>query len=148
MFGRNKDEIFKALQEREQFKQDLDSVQEKLKREQKKAITAQGDLREQIGNLERELSKQREENVKNLHIMKEVCVSVSPLLTAAVYPRFSRHLLLGRISCDNSLNRTNFHQILSSCNNSVKIRLVTTCHIQICHNLLKHLAASLWVVIF
>ena len=97
MFGRSKDEIFKALQEREQFKQDLDSVQEKLKREQKKAKTAQGDLREQIGNLEKELSKQREENVKNLHIMKEVCVSVSPLLIAAVYPRFSRHLLLGRI---------------------------------------------------
>ena len=87
MFGRSKDEIFKALQEREQFKQDLDSVQEKLKREQKKAKTAQGDLREQIGNLERELSKQREENVKNLHIMKEVCVSVPPLLIGSLRKR-------------------------------------------------------------
>ena len=87
MFGRSKDEIFKALQEREQFKQDVDSVQEKLKREQKKAKTAQDDLREQIGNLERELSKQREENVKNLHIMKEVCVSVSPLLIGSLRKR-------------------------------------------------------------
>ena len=87
MFGRSKDEIFKALQEREQFKQDVDSVQEKLKREQKKAKTAQDDLREQLGNLERELSKQREENVKNLHIMKEVCVSVSLLLIGSLRKR-------------------------------------------------------------
>lgn len=84
MFGRSKDELFKALQEREQFKQDLDSVQEKLKREQKKAKAVQDDLLEKIRSLEGELSKQHEETVKNLHMMKEVCVSVSTLFIAVV----------------------------------------------------------------
>ena len=36
----------------------------------------------------------------------------------------------------------------SSCNKSVKIRLVATCHLQTCYNLLKQLAASLWITIF
>ena len=35
--------------------------------------------------------------------------------------------------------------ISSSCNKLVKIRLVATCHLQTCCNLLKQLAASLWI---
>jgi hypothetical protein len=35
--------------------------------------------------------------------------------------------------------------ISSSCNKLVKIRLVATCHLQTCCNLLKQLAASLWL---
>ena len=42
---------------------------------------------------------------------------------------------------------TNF-SISSSCNKSVKIRLVTTCRLQTCYNLLKQLAASLWITSF
>ena len=39
--------------------------------------------------------------------------------------------------------------ISSSCNKSVKkIRLVATCHLQTCSNLLKQLAASLWITSF
>ena len=38
--------------------------------------------------------------------------------------------------------------ILSSCNKSVKMRLVAICHLQICYNLLKRLAASLWITHF
>ena len=38
--------------------------------------------------------------------------------------------------------------ISSSCNKSVKIRLVATCHLQVCYNLLKKLAASLWITSF
>ena len=38
--------------------------------------------------------------------------------------------------------------ISSSCNKSVKIRLVVTCRIQTCYNLLKQLAASLWITSF
>ena len=38
----------------------------------------------------------------------------------------------------------------NKCNNhnSVKIRLVATCHLQTCYNLLKQLAASLWITSF
>ena len=72
MFGRSKDEIYQALQEREQFKQDLDSMQETLKREQRKAKMAQDDLREKVRSLEEELGKQHEENVKNFQMIKEV----------------------------------------------------------------------------
>ena len=72
MFGRSKDEIFRALQEREQYKQDLDSMQEALKREQRKAKLAQDDLREKVRSLEGELSQQHEETVKNFQMMKEV----------------------------------------------------------------------------
>ena len=72
VFGRSKDEIFRALQEREQFKQDLDSMQEALKREQRKAKVTQDDLREKVRSLEAELSKQHEETVKNFQMMKEV----------------------------------------------------------------------------
>ena len=71
LFGRSKDEIYRALQEREQFKQDLDSMQETLKREQRKAKMAQDDLRENVRRLEEQLSKQHEENVKNFQMMKE-----------------------------------------------------------------------------
>ncbi|XP_028400721.1 protein FAM184A-like isoform X2 [Dendronephthya gigantea] len=71
IFGRSKDEVFRALQEREKFKHDLDSMQETLKREQKKAKVAQDDLREKIGSLEAELCKQKDESVKNLEVMKE-----------------------------------------------------------------------------
>ena len=42
---------------------------------------------------------------------------------------------------------TNF-SISLSCNKFVKIRLVATCHLQTCHNLLKQLAASLWITSF
>ena len=35
-----------------------------------------------------------------------------------------------------------------SCNKSVKIRLVATCHLQTCYNLLKQLASSLWITSF
>ena len=51
-------------------------------------------------------------------------------------------------------NFTDFSQIVnqlsisSSCNKSVKIRLVATCHLQTCYNLLKQLAASLWITRF
>ena len=38
--------------------------------------------------------------------------------------------------------------ISSSCNNSVKMRLVSTCHLSTCYNLLKQLAASLWIKSF
>ena len=38
--------------------------------------------------------------------------------------------------------------ISSSCNKSVKIRIVVTCHLQTCYNLLKQLAASLWITSF
>ena len=38
--------------------------------------------------------------------------------------------------------------ISSSCNRSVKIRLVLTCHLQTCYNLLKQLAASPWIISF
>ena len=38
--------------------------------------------------------------------------------------------------------------ISSSCNKSVKIRLVATCHLQTYYNLLKQLAASLWITCF
>ena len=38
--------------------------------------------------------------------------------------------------------------ILLSCNKSVKVRLVATCHLQTCYNLLKQLAASLWITSF
>ena len=38
--------------------------------------------------------------------------------------------------------------ISSSYNKSVKIRLVATCHLQTCYNLLKQLAASLWITSF
>ena len=38
--------------------------------------------------------------------------------------------------------------ILSRCNKSVKIRLVATCHLQTCYNLLKRLEASLWITSF
>lgn len=72
MFGRSKDDIFRALQEREQFKQDLDSTRESLKREQKTSKMAQDDLREKIKSLESEFRKQHEETVKNLQMMKEV----------------------------------------------------------------------------
>ena len=34
--------------------------------------------------------------------------------------------------------------ISSGCNKSVQIRLVATCHLQTCYNLLKQLAAGLW----
>ena len=33
-------------------------------------------------------------------------------------------------------------------NKSVKIRLVTTCYLQTCYNLLKQLVASLWMTSF
>ena len=33
----------------------------------------------------------------------------------------------------------------SSCNKSFKIKLVTSCHLKICQNLLEQLAASLWI---
>ena len=36
----------------------------------------------------------------------------------------------------------------SSCNKSVKIRLVATCHLQNCYNLLKKLVASPWITSF
>ena len=36
----------------------------------------------------------------------------------------------------------------SSCNKSVKIRLVATCHLQTCYNLSKQLAANLWITSF
>ena len=38
--------------------------------------------------------------------------------------------------------------ISSSCNKSVKIRLVATCHLQTSYNLLKQLVASLWITSF
>ena len=38
--------------------------------------------------------------------------------------------------------------ISSSSNKSVKIRLVATCHLQTCYNLLKQLAANLWITSF
>ena len=38
--------------------------------------------------------------------------------------------------------------ISSSCNKSVKIRLIATCHLQTCYNLLKQLAASKWITSF
>ena len=38
--------------------------------------------------------------------------------------------------------------ISSSYNKSVKIRLVASCHLQTCYNLLKQLAASLWITGF
>ena len=38
--------------------------------------------------------------------------------------------------------------ISSSCNRSVKIRLVANCHLRTCYNLLKQLAASLWITSF
>ena len=41
----------------------------------------------------------------DVRVVKNVACLSS--LIAAVYPRFSRHLLLGRISCDN-LNRIKF----------------------------------------
>ena len=71
VFGRNKDEIYQALQEREQFKQELDSMQDTLKREQRKAKMTQDDLREKVRCLEEELGKQHEERVKNFQLMKE-----------------------------------------------------------------------------
>ena len=40
-------------------------------------------------------------------------------------------------------NRRFMVLISSSCNKCVKIRLVVTCHLQTCYNLLKQLAASL-----
>ena len=38
--------------------------------------------------------------------------------------------------------------ISSSCDKCVKIRLVATYHLQTCYNLLKQLAASLWITNF
>ena len=38
--------------------------------------------------------------------------------------------------------------ISSRCNKSVKIKLIATCHLQTCHNLLKQLAESLWTTSF
>ena len=38
--------------------------------------------------------------------------------------------------------------IFSSCNTSVQIRLAAACHLQTCYNLLKQLAASLWITSF
>ena len=38
--------------------------------------------------------------------------------------------------------------ISSCCHKSVKIRLFATCHLQTCYNLLKQLAASLWITSF
>ena len=38
--------------------------------------------------------------------------------------------------------------ISSSCYKSVKMRLVATCHLQTCYNLLKQLAAGLWITSF
>ena len=38
--------------------------------------------------------------------------------------------------------------ISSSCNKSVQIRLVLTCHLQTCYNFLIQLAASLWITRF
>ena len=38
--------------------------------------------------------------------------------------------------------------ISSTSNKSVKIRLVATCYLQTCYNLLKQLAASLWITSF
>ena len=38
--------------------------------------------------------------------------------------------------------------ILSSCKMSVQIRLFVTFHLQTCYNLLKQLAASLWMISF
>ena len=35
--------------------------------------------------------------------------------------------------------------ILSSCNKSVKIRVIATCRLQTCYNLFKQLAANLWI---
>ena len=35
--------------------------------------------------------------------------------------------------------------ILSRCNKPVKSRFVATCRLQTCYNLLKHIAASLWI---
>ena len=59
-------------------------------------------------------------------------------------------ILLARNATDlwqvvNNLHRT--FPILSSFNKSVKIRLVATCHLQICYNLLKQLAASLCITV-
>ena len=53
-------------------------------------------------------------------------------------------------SCDVSIVPTNL-SISSSCNKSVKLvihRLVATFHLQTCYNLLKQLAASLWITSF
>ena len=41
-----------------------------------------------------------------------------------------------------------FLNFSSSCNKSVKIRLVAICHLQTCYNLLKQLVTSLWVTSF
>ena len=38
--------------------------------------------------------------------------------------------------------------ISSSCNKSVKIRLVATCHLKTRYNLLKELVVSLWITSF
>ena len=50
-----------------------------------------------------------------------------------------RHTLVFKMSIATNLS------ISSSCNKSVKIRLVIACHLQTCYNLLKQLAASLWI---
>ena len=46
----------------------------------------------------------------------------------------------------NLLQTCEFDQVVY--NKSVKIRLVATCRLQICYNLLKQLAASLWITGF
>ena len=51
------------------------------------------------------------------------------------------------VCCNLSTDATNL-SISSSRNKSVKIRLVAICHLQTCYNLLKQLAASLWITSF
>ena len=56
-----------------------------------------------------------------------------------IYTFFGVYLATGlSISCNKLVNFIK----------SVKIRLVTTCHLQTCYNLLKQLAASLWITSF
>ena len=62
------------------------------------------------------------------------------LLTEHLLTHYSTRLKTPQTCCKLS--------ITPRCNKSVKIRLVTTCHLQTCYNLLKQFTASLWIISF
>ena len=77
----------------------------------------------------------------------------SPFMVIYMYDTIKkRHRLVE--SCRIYWFVTTFQQVVtslsvsSSYNKSVKIRVIATCHLQTCCNLLKQFAASLWITSF
>ena len=72
---------------------------------------------------------------------------LSPLFY--VIPRINIIVILGKLVIKMLIGNTQPKScklsILLACYKQVKIRLVAICHLQTCYNLLKQVAASLWI---